>query len=104
MDLLIKPSGCVKFLICKDLLSFIHLIQAMEVSELSILKLIFLLQVWQMVRRKLELTEVIATKESIQKVDTYGKMIFAITQGHRMKVIPEETMITTLMLYDSCDT
>ncbi|KAJ4722163.1 RING-type E3 ubiquitin transferase [Melia azedarach] len=45
------------------------------------------IRVWQMVRRKLELTEVIATKESIQKVDTYGKMIFAITQGHRMKVI-----------------
>lgn len=51
------------------------------------MKLIFLLQVWQMVQRKLELIEVIATKEPIRKLDTYGKTIFAITQGHRMKVM-----------------
>ncbi|KAJ0091794.1 hypothetical protein Patl1_25043 [Pistacia atlantica] len=45
------------------------------------------IRVWQMVQRKLELIEVIATKEPIQKLDTYGKAIFAITQGHRLKVI-----------------
>lgn len=54
--------------------------------EESILKSIFILQVWQMVQRKLELIEVIATKEPIQKLDTYGKTIFAITQRHQMKV------------------
>lgn len=40
-----------------------------------------------MVHKKLELIEVIATTEPIRKLDTYGKMIFAITQRHRMKVM-----------------
>lgn len=63
-----------------------HMLAAEE-SKPSALKLIFLLQVWQMVQRKLELIEVIATKEPIRKLDTYGKTIFASTQGHRMKVM-----------------
>ncbi|XWS39021.1 hypothetical protein CRYUN_Cryun18bG0014400 [Craigia yunnanensis] len=44
------------------------------------------IRVWQMVQKKLECIEVIATKEPIQKLETYGQMIFMITQGHRIKV------------------
>ncbi|KAK1592606.1 hypothetical protein Q3G72_027625 [Acer saccharum] len=44
------------------------------------------IRVWQMVHKKLELTEVIATKEPVRKLDTFGQMIFVITQGHRLKV------------------
>ncbi|KAL5785199.1 hypothetical protein ACOSQ2_007591 [Xanthoceras sorbifolium] len=44
------------------------------------------IRVWQMVHRKLELIEVIATKEPVRKVDTCGQMIFVNTQGHRLKV------------------
>lgn len=43
-------------------------------------------QVWQMVRNKLECTEVIATKEPVQKLDTHGQMIFMITHAHHLKV------------------
>ncbi|KAA3456214.1 WD40 domain-containing protein [Gossypium australe] len=45
------------------------------------------IRVWQMVHNKLECIEVIATKEPIQKLDTYGQMIFMITHAHRLKVI-----------------
>ncbi|XP_022760584.1 putative E3 ubiquitin-protein ligase LIN-1 isoform X2 [Durio zibethinus] len=44
------------------------------------------IKVWQMVQKKLQCIEVIATKEPIQKLETYGQMIFVITQGHRIKV------------------
>ncbi|KAK2645809.1 hypothetical protein Ddye_021004 [Dipteronia dyeriana] len=44
------------------------------------------IRVWQMVHKKLELIEVIATKEPVRKLDTCGQMIFVITQGHRLKV------------------
>ncbi|GKV31484.1 hypothetical protein SLEP1_g40169 [Rubroshorea leprosula] len=45
------------------------------------------IRVWQMVQRKLDCIEVIGTKEPIRKLDTYGKMIFMITQSHRLKGI-----------------
>ncbi|XVF62574.1 hypothetical protein PTKIN_Ptkin09bG0019300 [Pterospermum kingtungense] len=45
------------------------------------------IRVWQMVQKKLECIEVIATKEPIQKLDTHGQMIFMLTLGHRIKVI-----------------
>ncbi|KAK2970821.1 hypothetical protein RJ640_014809, partial [Escallonia rubra] len=44
------------------------------------------IRIWQMVGRKLECLEVIATKESIQAIDTSGELIFAITHSHKMKV------------------
>ncbi|KAK3189543.1 hypothetical protein Dsin_029104 [Dipteronia sinensis] len=44
------------------------------------------IRVWQMVHKKLELIEVIATKEPVRKLDTCGQMIFVITHGHRLKV------------------
>lgn len=44
------------------------------------------IRVWQMVQKKLECIEVIATKEAVQKLETYGQMIFMLTQGHRIKV------------------
>lgn len=40
-----------------------------------------------MVNGKLECIEVIGVKESIQKMETYGQMIFVITQSHGMKVV-----------------
>uniref|UniRef100_A0A5B7B9C4 Putative E3 ubiquitin-protein ligase LIN-1 isoform X2 n=1 Tax=Davidia involucrata TaxID=16924 RepID=A0A5B7B9C4_DAVIN len=47
------------------------------------------MRIWQMVQRKLECIEVIATKEPIQSLDTYGQLIFAITQSHELKVFDE---------------
>ncbi|KAI9194693.1 hypothetical protein LWI28_008253 [Acer negundo] len=44
------------------------------------------IRVWQIVHKKLELIEVIATKEPVRKLDTCGQMIFVITQGHGLKV------------------
>ncbi|OMO53646.1 hypothetical protein CCACVL1_28482 [Corchorus capsularis] len=45
------------------------------------------IRVWQMVQKKLECIEVIAAKDPIKKLETYGQMIFMITQGHRIKVL-----------------
>ncbi|CAK9138979.1 unnamed protein product [Ilex paraguariensis] len=47
------------------------------------------IRVWKMDHRNLECVEVIATKESIQSVDTYGNLIFAVTKSHKMKVFDE---------------
>ncbi|KAI5349502.1 PREDICTED: putative E3 ubiquitin-ligase [Prunus dulcis] len=44
------------------------------------------IRVWQVVHRKLECIEVIATKEPIQHLNTYGQTIFATTNGHGIKV------------------
>ncbi|XP_058000933.1 putative E3 ubiquitin-protein ligase LIN-1 isoform X2 [Hevea brasiliensis] len=51
------------------------------------------IRVWQMVHRKLECIEVIAMKESIQKIETYGQMIFIITQSHGMKVFDSSRIV-----------
>ncbi|KAJ9154514.1 hypothetical protein P3X46_027837 [Hevea brasiliensis] len=51
------------------------------------------IRVWQMVHRKLECIEVIAMKEPIQKIETYGQMIFMITQSHRMKVFDSSRIV-----------
>lgn len=45
-----------------------------------------LIQIWQIVKGKLECVEVIKTKESIRKLEAFGNMIFVITKGHKMKV------------------
>ncbi|KAJ0802953.1 putative [Myosin heavy-chain] kinase transcription factor WD40-like family [Helianthus annuus] len=45
------------------------------------------IRIWQMFKRKMECVEVITTKDSIQSLETYGEMIFAVTQSHKMKVI-----------------
>ncbi|XP_055961330.1 putative E3 ubiquitin-protein ligase LIN-1 isoform X2 [Mercurialis annua] len=45
------------------------------------------IRIWQMVNRKVECVQVIALKEPIQKITTYGQMIFVITQGHGIKVL-----------------
>ncbi|KAA8527444.1 hypothetical protein F0562_034841 [Nyssa sinensis] len=47
------------------------------------------IRIWQIVQRKLECIEVIAMKEPIQSLDTYGQLIFAITQSHEIKVFDE---------------
>lgn len=59
-----------------------------ERKEELYLKLLYLslLQIWQMVRRKLECIEVIGMKESIQSLDTSGQLIFTVTQSHELKV------------------
>ncbi|XP_027115995.1 putative E3 ubiquitin-protein ligase LIN-1 isoform X1 [Coffea arabica] len=44
------------------------------------------IKIWQMVQRNLECIEIIATKESIQSIDTFGQLIFTISRGHKMKV------------------
>lgn len=48
--------------------------------------LLLYIQVWQIVKGKLECAEVIKTKDSIRKLEAYGNMIFVITKGHKMKV------------------
>ncbi|ESQ49346.1 hypothetical protein EUTSA_v10019914mg [Eutrema salsugineum] len=45
------------------------------------------IRMWQIVKGKLECTEVIKTKESIRKLEAIGNMIFVITKGHKMKVL-----------------
>ncbi|XVF28298.1 hypothetical protein REPUB_Repub15cG0018100 [Reevesia pubescens] len=54
------------------------------------------IRVWQMVQKKLKCIEVIATKEPIQKLETYGQMIFVITQGHRLKVFDSSRAINSI--------
>ncbi|XP_021904913.1 putative E3 ubiquitin-protein ligase LIN-1 isoform X3 [Carica papaya] len=54
------------------------------------------IRVWQMIKGKLECIEVIAMKEPIRKLDTYGKIIFAITQGHKMKLIDSSRMVKSI--------
>ncbi|XVF38737.1 hypothetical protein REPUB_Repub20aG0127400 [Reevesia pubescens] len=54
------------------------------------------IRVWQMVQNKLECIEVIATKESIQKLETYGEMILVITQGHRIKVFDSVRTVNSI--------
>lgn len=44
------------------------------------------LQVWQMVQRKLECLGTIDMKRPVQKLESYGEMIFAITQSRGLKV------------------
>lgn len=44
------------------------------------------IRVWQMVKRKMECTEVISTKEPVQNLDTHGQLIFTVTHGHGVKV------------------
>lgn len=46
-----------------------------------------ILQVWQVVHKKMECIEVIETKEPIRHLNTCGDMIFAITRGQGIKVI-----------------
>ncbi|XP_019237489.1 PREDICTED: putative E3 ubiquitin-protein ligase LIN-1 isoform X2 [Nicotiana attenuata] len=43
-------------------------------------------KIWQMHERNLECVETILAKDSIQNINTHGKLIFAITQSHKMKV------------------
>ncbi|KAJ8766769.1 hypothetical protein K2173_007836 [Erythroxylum novogranatense] len=51
------------------------------------------IRVWEMVYRKLECVEVVSMKEAVRKLQTYGQIIFAITQGHSMKVVdPQRTV------------
>ncbi|PSS18224.1 E3 ubiquitin-protein like [Actinidia chinensis var. chinensis] len=45
------------------------------------------IRVWQMVQSKLECIEIIGMKEPIHGLDTFGQLIFAVTQSHEMKVI-----------------
>ncbi|XP_039007179.1 putative E3 ubiquitin-protein ligase LIN isoform X2 [Hibiscus syriacus] len=40
--------------------------------------------------------EVIATKESVQKLETYGQMIFTITQGHHLKVFDSSRTVNSI--------
>ncbi|KFK38151.1 hypothetical protein AALP_AA3G075800 [Arabis alpina] len=47
------------------------------------------IRIWQIVKGKLECTEVIKTKESIRKLEVFGNMIFVITKGHKMKLLDE---------------
>ncbi|GFY85092.1 transducin/WD40 repeat-like superfamily protein [Actinidia rufa] len=43
------------------------------------------IRVWQMVQSKLECIEIIGMKEPIHGLDTFGQLIFAVTQSHEMK-------------------
>ncbi|XVE82157.1 hypothetical protein DITRI_Ditri15bG0124200 [Diplodiscus trichospermus] len=54
------------------------------------------IRVWQMVQKKLECIEVIATKEPIQKLETSGQMIYMITQGHRVKVFDSSRAVKSI--------
>ncbi|KAL0457421.1 UNVERIFIED_CONTAM: putative E3 ubiquitin-protein ligase LIN [Sesamum latifolium] len=45
------------------------------------------IKMWQMLQRNLECIEVIPTKESIRSIDSWGELIFATTQNHKLKVI-----------------
>ncbi|KAI3469373.1 hypothetical protein Pfo_026036 [Paulownia fortunei] len=45
------------------------------------------IKMWQMLHRNLECIEVIPTKESIRSIDSWGELIFATTQSHKLKVI-----------------
>ncbi|KAK8709841.1 hypothetical protein V6N13_060842 [Hibiscus sabdariffa] len=54
------------------------------------------IRVWQMVQNKLECIEVIATKEPVQKLETYGQMIFVITQGHHLKVFDSSRTVNSV--------
>ncbi|KAK6161099.1 hypothetical protein DH2020_004480 [Rehmannia glutinosa] len=45
------------------------------------------IKMWQMLHRNLECIEVIPTKESIKSIDSWGEVIFATTQNHKLKVI-----------------
>ncbi|CAI9118834.1 OLC1v1020461C1 [Oldenlandia corymbosa var. corymbosa] len=44
------------------------------------------IKIWQMVQQHLECIEVISTNSSIDRLDTYGELIFMISRGHKMKV------------------
>lgn len=57
--------------------------------------LVYCLQIWQMVQRKLECIEVIATKDAIHSIDTSGELIFAYTQSHKIKVVMIIKMLLT---------
>ncbi|KAK6913763.1 WD40 repeat [Dillenia turbinata] len=49
--------------------------------------------VWQMIQGELECSEVIAMKEPIQNLGTYGQLIFVNTQSNRIRVIdPSRTV------------
>ncbi|KAK6930177.1 hypothetical protein RJ641_004271 [Dillenia turbinata] len=51
------------------------------------------IKVWQMIRGKLECSEVIAMKEPIQNLGTYGELIFVNTQSSGIRVIdPSRTV------------
>ena len=77
MDLLIRRLGSVKSLfLLFSIYLYSYLFQNAHIT----------FQVWQMVQKKLDCIEVVATKEPIQKLETYGQMIFMITQGQRIKV------------------
>ncbi|KAK1293369.1 putative E3 ubiquitin-protein ligase LIN-1 [Acorus calamus] len=43
------------------------------------------IRVWQMVQRKLECVEVIEMKEPINRIDSFGQLIFIITHGRGLK-------------------
>ncbi|KAI4317580.1 hypothetical protein L6164_025441 [Bauhinia variegata] len=47
------------------------------------------IRVWKMIQRKLECIEVIVFKEAIHQLRTLGQTIFAITQGHGIKLVSE---------------
>ncbi|KAL2459268.1 Transducin/WD40 repeat-like superfamily protein [Forsythia ovata] len=51
------------------------------------------IKIWQMVQRKLECIEVIPTKESIRSIDSWGELIFATTQSHKMKVFDDSRKV-----------
>lgn len=41
---------------------------------------------WQMLQKNLECIEVVQTKEPIKSIDSWGELIFAATQSHKLKV------------------
>ncbi|XP_051127099.1 putative E3 ubiquitin-protein ligase LIN-1 isoform X3 [Andrographis paniculata] len=42
------------------------------------------IKMWQMLQRNVECIEVIPMKESVRRLDSWGELIFAITQSHRL--------------------
>ncbi|KAL0548399.1 hypothetical protein IC582_012848 [Cucumis melo] len=57
------------------------------------------IRVWKMIQGRLECIEVIESKEQIQHLGAYGQIIFAVTNGHGLKVI--DASRTTKVLFKS---
>ncbi|CAA6654300.1 unnamed protein product [Spirodela intermedia] len=53
------------------------------------------IRVWQMVQRKLECLGTIDMKRPVQKLESYGDMIFAITQSRGLKVCRSSKIVQT---------
>ncbi|XP_078439665.1 transducin/WD40 repeat-like superfamily protein isoform X2 [Wolffia australiana] len=54
------------------------------------------IRVWQMVRRRLECLDTIDMKSPVQRIESYGNMIFAITQSRGLKVYRSSKTTQTL--------